>query len=118
MQNKIILAVIYVVLILLSAKAFAGCEQRPIFDHSEPQADIYDYKGHVITVLKQGDYESTYQAFMRNPQFAITQGDDYFISFDQKSAYLNLIYRTNTGKAAVVYHPDIFNELYRFNTCF
>lgn len=117
-MNKLILTCVACVMLTLSSVTHAGCEQRPIFNHSEEHADIYEYKGHVITVLKGVTFEQTYQAFWSKPQFAITREEDFFIAFDKTTTYLNLIYRTNAGKAAVVYHPNIFNELYRFNTCF
>lgn len=117
-MNKIILTCVTGLMLTLSTVSYAGCEQRPIFNHSEENADIYEYKGHVITVLKGVTFEQTYQSFLSKPEFAITREDDFFIAFDKTTTYLNLIYRTKAGKAAVVYHPNIFNELYRFNTCF
>lgn len=118
MQNKIILAVIYVVLLLLSAKAFAECEEYPTFSHNDGTADIYYYHGQAITVLNNYTYADIVKLYADNPEYAVTWGNGYFIVFKKSDANLTMIYRTNTGRAAGIYNPNIFKELYRFNTCF
>ena len=118
MQNRIILAVIYVVLSLLSARAFARCEEYPTFSHNDGTADIYYYHGQAITVLNNYTYADIVKLYADNPEYAVTWGNGYFIVFKKADAGLTMIYRTNTGRAAGIYNPNIFKELYRFNTCF
>ena len=74
MQNKIILAVIYVVLLLLSAKAFAECEEYPTFSHNDGTADIYYYHGQAITVLNNYTYADIVKLYADNPEYAVTWG--------------------------------------------
>ena len=117
MQNRIILAVIYVVLLLLSAKAFARCEEYPTFSHNDGTADIYYYHGQAITVLNNYYYDDLLNFYLYNNDYSMTRGEGYFILFKKSDASLTMIYRTNTGRAAGVYNPNIFADLYRFNTC-
>ena len=117
MQNKVILAVIYVVLSVLSAQAFAECEERPRFSHNDGTADIYYYKGQAITVFNNYYYDDLLNFYLLDNDYSMTRGNGYFILFKKSDASLTMIYRTKSGRAAGVYNPNIFADLYKFNTC-
>ena len=117
-MNKIILACVACLMLTFSTTSHAGCEERPRFSHNDGNADIYYYKGQAITVLNNYYYDDLLNFYLYNNDYSMTRGEGYFILFKKSDASLTMIYRTNIGSAAGIYNPNIFKELYRFNTCF
>lgn len=118
MQNKVILAVIYVVLSLLSVKAFATCDGSVVYQgrSTETNADLYARHGYVITVLDQNYYTSV--ANMRKSgQYQITDGNGFTLAYDMKNNVITLLYPTTTGRMAVIFDGVVFPEFSKFDTC-
>lgn len=118
MQNKVILAVIYVALSILSAKAFATCDRSVVYQgrSTETNADLYARHGYVITVLDQNYYTSV--ANMRKSgQYQITDGNGFILAYDMKNNVITLLYPTTTGRMAVIFDGVVFPEFSKFDTC-
>jgi hypothetical protein len=118
MQNRIIVTVIYVVLSLLSAKAFATCDGSVVYQgrSTETNADLYARHGYVITVLDQNYYTSV--ANMRKSgQYQITDGNGFILAYDMKNNVITLLYPTTTGRMAVIFDGVVFPEFSKFDTC-
>lgn len=118
MQNRIILSLVYVVLSVFSAKAFATCDGSVVYQgrSSEVRADLYARHGYPITVLDQNYYTSV--ANMRKSgQYQITDGNGFILAYDMKNNVITLLYPTTTGRMAVIFDGVVFPEFSKFDTC-
>lgn len=123
MQNKIILAVIYVSLSLLSAKAFAECEGKlhylseysgsKIYTANTGNANFFD-----IAYLEQ-DYDQSIEAMktLKNRYSVVEDGKNRAVIIDFKNNKVSIAWRTTKNYVGILFNAEHAGDLHKIDTC-
>lgn len=123
MQNKIILAVIYVVLSLLSAKAFAECEGKlhylseyngsRIYTADTGNANFFD-----IAYMEQ-DYDLSIKSMktLKNRYSVVEDGKNRAVIIDFKNNKVSIAWRTTKNYVGILFNEEHAGDLHKIDTC-
>lgn len=123
MQNKIILAVIYVVLLLLSAKAFAECEGKlhylsdfngsKIYTADTGNANFFD-----IIYLEQ-NYDQSIEAMktLKNRYSVVEDSRNRAVIIDFKNNKVKIAWRTTKNYVGILLNAEHAGDLHKIDTC-
>lgn len=123
MQNKVILAVIYVVLSLLSAKAFAECEGKlhylsefdgsKIYTANTGNANFFD-----VVYLEQ-DYDQSIEAMktLKNRYSVVEDGRNRAVIIDFKNNKVKIAWRTTKNYVGILLNAEHAGDLHKIDTC-
>ena len=123
MQNKVILAVIYVVLLLLSAKAFAECEGKlhylsefngsKIYTANTGNANFFD-----IIYLEQ-DYDLSIEAMktLKNRYSVVEDSRNRAVIIDFKNNKVKIAWRTTKNYVGILLNAEHAGDLHKIDTC-
>lgn len=123
MQNKVILAVIYVVLLLLSAKAFAECEGKlhylsefngsKIYTANTGNANFFD-----IIYLEQ-DYDLSIESMktLKNRYSVVEDSRNRAVIIDFKNNKVKIAWRTTKNYVGILLNAEHAGDLHKIDTC-
>lgn len=123
MQNRIILAVIYVVLSLLSAKAFAECEGKlhylsefngsKIYTADTGNANFFD-----IVYLEQ-NYDQSIEAMktLKNRYSVVEDSRNRAVIIDFKNNKVKIAWRTTKNYVGILLNAEHAGDLHKIDTC-
>lgn len=123
MQNRIILAVIYVVLLLLSAKAFAECEGKlhylsdfngsKIYTADTGNANFFD-----IIYLEQ-NYDQSIEAMktLKNRYSVVEDSRNRAVIIDFKNNKVKIAWRTTKNYVGILLNAEHAGDLHKIDTC-
>lgn len=123
MQNKVILAVIYVVLLLLSAKAFAECEGKlhylsefngsKIYTADTGNANFFD-----IIYLEQ-NYDKSIEAMktLKNRYSVVEDSRNRAVIIDFKNNKVKIAWRTTKNYVGILLNAEHAGDLHKIDTC-
>ena len=123
MQNRIILTVIYVVLSLLSAKAFAECEGKLHY--------LSEYNGSKIYTADTGnanyfdiaymelDYDQTIEGMktLKNRYSVVEDDKNRAVIIDFKDNKVSVAWRTTKNYIGILFNADHAGDLHKIDTC-
>lgn len=123
MQNKVILAVIYVVLLLLSEKAFAECEGKlhylseyngsKIYTADTGNANYFD-----IAYMEQ-DYDLSIKSMkmLKNRYSVVEDGKNRAVIIDFKDNKVSVVWRTTKNYIGILFNAEHAGDLHKIDTC-
>lgn len=123
MQNRIILAVIYVVLSLLSVRAFAECEGKlhylsdfngsKIYTADTGNANFFD-----IIYLEQ-NYDQSIEAMktLKNRYSVVEDSRNRAVIIDFKNNKVKIAWRTTKNYVGILLNAEHAGDLHKIDTC-
>ena len=122
MQNKVILAVIYVALSLLSAKAFAECEGKLHYLSEFNGSKIYTANtGNAIfdIIYLEENYDQSIEAMktLKNRYSVVEDGRNRAVIIDFKNNKVKIAWRTTKNYVGILLNAEHAGDLHKIDTC-
>ena len=122
MQNRIILAVIYVVLLLLSAKAFAECEGKLHYLSEYSGSKIYTANtGNAIFDIfyLEQDYDLSIEGMktLKNRYSVVEDDKNRAVIIDFKTNKVSIAWRTTKNYVSILFNTEHAGDLHKIDTC-
>ena len=122
MQNKIILAVIYVALSLLSARAFAECEGKLHYLSEFDGSKIYTANtGNAIfdIIYLEQNYDQSIDSMktLKNRYSVVEDGRNRAVIIDFKNNKVKIAWRTTKNYVGILLIAEHEGDLNKIDTC-
>lgn len=123
MQNKIILAVIYAVLLLLSAKAFAECEGKLHYRSEYSGSKIYTAdtgNGNFFDIVYlEQDYDQSIEAMktLKNRYSVVEDDKNRAVIIDFNNNKVSIAWRTTKNYVGILFNTEHAGDLHKIDTC-
>ena len=122
MQNRIILAVIYVVLSLLSARAFAECEGKLHYLSEFNGSKIYTANtGNAIfdIIYLEQNYDQSIEAMktLKNRYSVVEDSRNRAVIIDFKNNTVKVAWRTTKNYVGILLNAEHAGDLHKIDTC-
>lgn len=123
MQNRIILAVIYVVLLLLSAKAFAECEDKLHYRSEYSGSKIYTAdtgNGNYFDIAyMEQDYDQSIEGMktVKDRYSVVEDGKNRAVIIDFKNNKVSIAWRTAKNYVGILFNAEHAGDLHKIDTC-
>lgn len=122
MQNKIILAVIYAVLLLLSAKAFAECEGKLHYRSEYSGSKIYTAdtgNGNFDIAYMEQDYDQSIEGMktIKNRYSVVEDGKNRAVIIDFNNNKVSIAWRTTKNYVGILFNAEYAGDLHKIDTC-